>query len=129
MPQSYTRSLDRPAARNKRFHIRFDKVLPVELSAGDFGHSKGVARNISAGGMFVETADGLPIGQEVTVALEMHGGGSIVVRALVQHRYSFNFQDPVGPASCRGLGLRFVEFLEDTPPNWLKQLTETCIFH
>lgn len=103
--------------------------MPVQLSAGDFGHSRGIARNISAGGMFVETGDSLPIGQELTVALEMPGSGSLVVRALVQHRYSFNFNDPVGPASCRGLGLRFIEFLEETPSNWLERLTDPSVLH
>jgi hypothetical protein len=105
---------------DRRIHLRFDKVFSVVVASDDFGESGAVARNISAGGMFVEMADPLPLGSQVTVHFDQpEGGGEIAARAEVQHHYSFNFGDGEGPTFCRGIGLRFVEFLRESPRRWL----------
>jgi hypothetical protein len=105
---------------DRRVHLRFDKVFPVVLVSDDFGETGAVARNISAGGMFVEMADPLPLRSLVTIHFDVpEGGGEIAVRAEVQHHYCFNFGDVDGPASTRGVGLRFVEFLRESPRRWV----------
>ncbi|HET6610775.1 MAG TPA: PilZ domain-containing protein [Kofleriaceae bacterium] len=97
-------------ARDKRFHLRFDKVFPVIVGSEIYGDSPGIARNISEGGMLVEMVEPLPIGSLVTVQFEMPDSDDhIAVRAEIKHSYCFNFASTGEPASARGVGLRFIE--------------------
>lgn len=100
---------------DRRFDVRFDKLIPVVIASEIFGDSDAVARNLSAGGMFVEMSDPLPLGAVVTVHFQMPDcHGEIAVRAEVKHQYSFNITANDRPHCARGIGLRFVEFLSDT---------------
>jgi len=56
-----------PDAREQRASIRFNHVFPVFLSGEDFGEIEAVARNISSGGMLIETPSLPPLGSEVCV--------------------------------------------------------------
>jgi hypothetical protein len=101
----------------KRIHIRFNKVFPVVVGSETYGDSLGVARNISAGGMMIEMVDPLPLGSVVTVHFAVpDGSGEIAARGEVKHHYCFNFTLDDAPASTRGIGLRFIEFLPDIEP-------------
>src|SRR4051794_28523369 len=51
----------------KRQHLRFDKVFPVRVESILFGDLSCVARNVSAGGIFIETSEPLPLGARVRI--------------------------------------------------------------
>ena len=56
------------ASPEKRQHLRFDKVFPVRVESVRFGELPGVARNVSAGGIFIEMREPLPLGSRVRVS-------------------------------------------------------------
>src|SRR6185295_13819334 len=55
------------ASARRREHLRFDKVFSVRVESLLFGDLVCVARNISAGGIFLEVADPLPLGATLRV--------------------------------------------------------------
>ena len=94
----------------KRAALRFEKVIPVSVESEDFGPMGAIARNVSEGGMMIETPSPMPLGSEVRVRfLSPDGGGSIVVRAEVKNHYALNYSG----GHARGMGVRFLEFLAD----------------
>lgn len=104
---------DRRAAR------RLDKVFPVWLE-GDRGGCFGVARNISEGGMFIETHDPLPLGSQVRVSFPAQGGEMTAVAEVryVCHLLGRLADGGATHAAVRGMGVRFLYFeaLGETPP-------------
>jgi hypothetical protein len=113
---------ERPRRRagedDSRVYLRFDKAFPVIVGSEIYGDSRGIARNISAGGMFVELIDPPPMGSIVTVHFRIPGAGEdIVVRAEVKHHYCLNVATSAGPTAARGVGLRFVEYVEQAGPS------------
>ncbi|ACY18341.1 PilZ domain-containing protein [Haliangium ochraceum] len=116
--------------RDKRMEMRFDKAFPVTVGSEIYGDSPAVARNISFKGMLIEMLEPLPLGCFVTVHFRMpDGGGDIVARAEVKHHYCFNFARDDGPYRARGIGLRFVEFIEDSAERWRETFTRTRVLH
>ncbi len=104
----------RPGESDQRIYMRFDKAFPVTVGSEIYGDSRGVARNISAGGMFVELIDPPPLGSVVTVHFRIPGSGdALVARAEVKHHYYLNITSDSGPTAARGVGLRFVENVEE----------------
>ena len=59
---------DRAPAREQRAHLRFDKMFTVRLESLLFGEIYCVARNVSAGGIFLELPDPLPPAQPTNSA-------------------------------------------------------------
>ena len=105
--------MDQPQLPEKRVDIRFTKVFPVMIASEIYGDSPGIARNISAGGMLVEMIEPIPLGAVVSVHFRRpEGGADIEARAEVKHHYCFNYADGDRPGHARGVGLRFVEFVE-----------------
>jgi hypothetical protein len=96
--------------------LRFDKAFSVLVGSEIYGDCRGVARNLSGGGMYVEMADPPPIGSVVTIHFRVPDGGEdVIARAEVKHHYCFNFAVVGAPTLARGVGLRFLEFLaQDT---------------
>jgi len=96
---------------DKRRALRFDKVFPVAITSPTFGECQGIARNISAGGMFVEIGDPLPLGSPVRVHFTLPDvPGEIVARGEVKGHYFVNFNDAAGPRALTGMGVRFTGF-------------------
>lgn len=95
---------------DRRKSSRFDKVFTVYLTA-DSGLARGIARNISDGGMFVETREPFPLGSRIWVTFTDDGTGS-ELSALAEVRYQcfLNYAGPPGQNAMRGMGLRFVSF-------------------
>ncbi len=94
--------------------MRFDKVFPVSISAECYGEVAAVARNISAGGMLIETPFPFPLGSEVRVHFQMPDSrGAISVRAEVKNHYALNYCEGDEQHSARGMGVRFLEFVQD----------------
>jgi hypothetical protein len=104
------------SAGGRRLDIRLNKAFSVVVASEVDGEVAAVARNVSAGGMFVEMRDPPPLGTVVTVVFEPPGGGSAIsVRAEVKHHFCWNFQVADEPTSSRGVGLRFLELVDDEP--------------
>jgi hypothetical protein len=111
------------AGADRRTEPRLDKVFPVWLE-GSRGGGFGVARNISEGGMFIETRDPHPLGSQVRVSFPSPGGE---MSAVAEVRYVCHLLGrladgaPAGGAphaAVRGMGLRFLYFeaAGDPPP-------------
>lgn len=103
---------------DRRQAVRLDKVFPVYLE-GEGGIGMGIARNISQGGIFVETRAPQPIGTQVRVTFSADGGE---MTAVAEVRYVCHLlgraSDPErGPLAQRGMGLRFIFFETGDGPN------------
>ena len=103
------------AGQERRASPRLDKVFPVYLE-GEGGCGLGVARNISEGGMFVETRSPQPINSQVRVTFPSAAGEMI---ALAEVRYVCHLMGRGVAAEegadgttrmLRGMGLRFLYF-------------------
>jgi hypothetical protein len=95
---------------DRRVGSRLDKVFPVWLE-GEHGCGMGIARNISEGGMFVETATPHPIGSQVHVAFPSESGDMTAVAEVryVCHLVGRRAGQDVH-ASVHGMGVRFLYF-------------------
>ena len=113
-----------------RIALRFDKVFPVIVGSELYGDGVGIARNISLGGMMVEMVEPLPLGCCVTVHFRMPDSrGDITVRAEVKHHYCFNYFRDDTARRVRAMGLRFLEFLEESPEKWGETFARQRVLH
>jgi hypothetical protein len=113
-PTEVTRSLER------RTTGRLDKVFAVWLE-GERGDVHGIARNISPGGLFVETPVTEPIGSEVRVNFSPSGGGIVAVGEVrylchLVGRRAPGSDGPDVPVGVQGMGIRFVRFEAASAP-------------
>lgn len=104
----------------RRNDTRLDKVFRVYLE-GERGMGLGIARNISEGGMFIETRAPQPIGSQVRVTFPSEAGE---MSCLAEVRYVCHLlgRTPAsqrGPLALRGMGVRFLYFEADeaAPPD------------
>ncbi len=105
------REARRPGPVERRTEPRLDKVFRVYLE-GERGAGLGIARNISEGGMFVETRSPQPIGSQVRITFPSEAGD---MTAVAEVRYVCHLlgRTPVasrGPLALRGMGVRFLYF-------------------
>ncbi|HXI56750.1 MAG TPA: PilZ domain-containing protein, partial [Polyangia bacterium] len=77
-PEVDEEALERATAE-KREHLRFDKMFSVRVESLLFGEMYCVARNVSAGGIFLELRDPLPLGATVRVCFPVPDGSGDVV--------------------------------------------------
>ena len=70
--------MDALEAAEKRQHLRFDKMFSVRVESLLFGEMYCVARNVSAGGIFLELRDPLPLGATVDLP------EAVVVRSSIE---------------------------------------------
>ena len=102
---------------DRRAAPRLDKAFPVFIE-GQRGGALGVARNISQGGMFVETRDPEPLGSQVRITF---GGRDGEMTAVAEVRYVCHLLGRVAGAgsragAVRGMGVRFLYFDDQGPP-------------
>ena len=96
---------------DRRNWTRLDKVFPVLVESQLFGFMNCVARNISPGGIFLETREPLPLGTSLRVYFSLpHGTGGIAAAGEVKNHYYLNFGTDDGPSSVTGMGVRFTQF-------------------
>lgn len=100
-------------SQERRTAIRFDKAFPVYL-AGEEGVTRGIARNISEGGMFIETREPYRLGARVRVTF-VSPDSSTELTFVGEVRYQCFLSYGAGDQSesqLRGMGVRFVEVEE-----------------
>ena len=103
-----------PATR-RREHLRFDKVFSVRVESLLFGDLTCVARNISAGGLFLEVADPLPLGATLRVCFPVpDGSGEVVAVGEVKNHYFINYAKDGMNRSVTGMAVRFTSFESDS---------------
>jgi hypothetical protein len=95
----------------RRETARLDKVFHVYVD-GERGPGLGIARNISRGGIFVETRAPEPIGSQVRITFPSESGNMHAVAEVryVCHLLGRGQGHLPGPQAVRGMGLRFLYF-------------------
>jgi len=85
------------------FSVRIESLL--------FGECSCVARNVSAGGIFVELADPLPLGATVRVCFPVpDGSGEVVATGEVKNHYFINYTQGGTSRAVAGMAVRFTSF-------------------
>lgn len=95
--------------RGYRIQLELDTAFPVRLQT-DLGSMRGVARNISEGGMLVEAQALPPIGSRVQVHFEAPGGGHdhrMELEGDVRHHLIWSFKAERGREGLCAFGIRF----------------------
>jgi hypothetical protein len=111
------------ASPEKRQHLRFDKVFPVRVESVLFGELPGVARNVSAGGIFIEMREPLPLGSRVRVSFSSPDEtAEVVAIGEVKNHYFMNFVQAGATRSVSGMAVRFEGFENES-----RQILEDCL--
>ena len=100
-----------PAPAEQRAHLRLDKMFMVRVDSMLFGEIFCVARNVSAGGIFLELPDPLPLGASVRVCFPVpDGSGEVVATGEVKNHYFINFTQGGMSRAMAGMAVRFTSF-------------------
>jgi hypothetical protein len=100
-----------PSHAEQRAHLRFDKMFTVRVESPLFGELYCVARNVSAGGIFLEVRDPLPLGASVRVCfLAPDNSGEVVATGEVKNHYFINFTQAGTTRAVSGMAVRFTSF-------------------
>jgi len=104
-------ALDDLGTREQRAHLRFDKMFVVRLESLLFGEIYCVARNVSAGGIFLELPDPLPLGAALRVCFPVpDGSGDVVATGEVKNHYFINYTQGGTIRAVAGMAVRFTSF-------------------
>jgi hypothetical protein len=118
----------RPSQR--REHLRFDKVFTVRIESLLFGDMVCVARNISAGGVFIELSDPLPLGAALRVCFPVpDGSGEVVAVGEVKNHYFINYMKDGATRAISGMAVRFTAFESDSHRILADCLTRLRVLH
>jgi hypothetical protein len=110
-PSEETSTAEPDSLRDQRAHLRFDKMFTVRVESLLFGETYCVARNVSAGGIFLELPDPLPLGASVRVCfLAPDGVGEVVATGEVKNHYFINFTQAGTSRAVSGMAVRFTSF-------------------
>jgi len=104
-------------AKERRRNLRFDKVFTVYLATAD-GITRGIGRNISGRGMFVETQEPIPLGGQLRATLTGEDGTEMTCLCEVRYQVALSYgKDDGNEGFSRGIGLRILayETKEDYP--------------
>jgi hypothetical protein len=112
-----------PDSGQRREHLRFDKLFAVRVESMLFGDLVCVARNVSAGGIFLELADPLPLGATVRVCFPVpDGSGEVVAVGEVKNHYFINYVQNGVTKAVAGMAVRFSSFESDS-----HRILEDCL--
>ena len=110
-PDDAERTAEAPELEEQRAHLRFDKMFVVRLESLLFGEIYCVARNVSAGGIFLELPDPLPLGAAVRVCFPVpDGSGDVVATGEVKNHYFINYTQAGASRAVAGMAVRFTSF-------------------
>jgi hypothetical protein len=100
----------------RRQSLRFDKVFTVYLTTQQ-GMTRGIARNISSSGLFVETRDALPLGGQIKVTFTGDDGTEMTALCEVRYQVALNYSNSqvdgeqmIATSGTRGAGLRIIAY-------------------
>ena len=102
---------------DRRQHLRFDKLFTVYITSPD-GMTRGIGRNISSRGMFVEVREPVPLGSQIRVTFAGEDGTEMTCLCEVRYQVALSYGKQDGrPGNTRGMGVRIVayETQEDHP--------------
>jgi hypothetical protein len=94
----------------RRRFLRFEILAPVKVDSPAHGEVRCVARNISEGGICLETRDPLPLGSEVSVYFGAEEETVMMAIGRVRNHYFLNYGPENAPRSFVGMGVRFSAF-------------------
>ena len=104
--------------KERRTSLRFDKVFTVYLTTPE-GMTRGIGRNLSGSGIFVETREPMSLGGKLKVTFSGEDGTEMTCLCEVRYQVALNYASADGESesSSRGVGLRIVayETKEDHP--------------
>jgi hypothetical protein len=109
--------VDRRAGRDRRSHLRlrltFEIALPVRLRTAE-GIGRGLARNVSEGGMLIEVIERPPIGSELDITIagvlgSLDSPEALTLLGEVRHHFSWQYRSGQGQEIMRAIGVRFLE--------------------
>jgi len=114
-----------PALQSKRSAstCASTRSFPVRVESILFGELDCVARNVSAGGIFVEMSEPLPLGAHVRVSfLSADNSAEIVALGEVKNHYFMNFAREGLTHSVSGMAVRFYSFENES-----QQILADCL--
>ncbi|HVX97832.1 MAG TPA: PilZ domain-containing protein [Polyangia bacterium] len=118
------------SAVEQRAHLRFDKMFAVRVESLLFGEIYCVARNVSAGGIFLELPDPLPLGATVRVCFPVpDGSGEIVATGEVKNHYFINYTQGGSTRAVAGMAVRFTSFENESHSVLADCLTRMRVLH
>jgi hypothetical protein len=119
-----------PGSREQRAHLRFDKMFTVRVESLLFGEIYCVARNVSAGGIFLELPDPLPLGATVRVCFPVpDGSGEVVATGEVKNHYYINFTQNGVSRAVSGMAVHFTSFENESHHVLTDCLTRMRVLH
>jgi uncharacterized protein (TIGR02266 family) len=122
-------STSSPESLEKRHDLRLDAVFSVLLET-PMGEFLAVARNVSSGGMFIETRDPLPLRTRVIVRFQIpDSDDEIVAEGEVKNHYFLNFAGAREQTSLTGMGVRFTSFDAEGRMLLNRHLYRTRVLH
>ena len=94
---------------DRRQSLRFDKVFTVYLTTAE-GMTRGVARNVSSTGLFIETREPLPLGGRVKVTFTSQDSTEMTALCEVRYQVAITYGKGETDGHSRGMGLRIVAY-------------------
>ncbi|HZH75482.1 MAG TPA: PilZ domain-containing protein [Archangium sp.] len=109
--------MNQQPGQERRSHLRFDKIFTVYLST-EGGLSRGIGRNISSQGLFVETREAMALGERVKVTFAGEDGTEMTCLCEVRYQVALSYGRKDGrEGNSRGVGLRIVAYeVQDDQP-------------
>jgi hypothetical protein len=118
------------AGPERRDWLRLDKVFPVLVESPHFGYMNCIARNISCGGLFLETRTPLPLGCPIRVYFAAPGKtAGISAVGQVKNHYFLNYAAGGTRAAMTGMGVRFTEFDDDGEDQLRQSIRDVHVLH
>jgi hypothetical protein len=105
---------------DRRSHLRLDKIFTVYITTPD-GTCRGIGRNISARGLYLETKESIPLGARLRVTFQGEDGTEMTCLCEVRYQVAITYgRDDGIDGFTRGMGLRIVAYeTQENHPLWL----------
>lgn len=96
---------------DRRLSLRFETFCLVKVQSNEHGVAHCVARNVSEGGIFLETRNTLPLGTAMRIWFYAPDGTPrISALGEVKRHYCFHYMENEQPRALTGMGVRFLRF-------------------
>ncbi len=110
--------------KERRSSLRLDKVFSVQVESPEYGFTNCIARNISCGGIFLESKELLPLGSTIKILFSVPGVcGGINAVGEVKNQFCLNFGSETDSSKMVGMGIRFTHFEDDGYSRLTENLT------